>query len=65
VIGFRVRWREIHKRFEECPDDWDYVGLSVDEVKVVQSEEELAGLLTAWQVDLAAFTLPHKVGDPF
>jgi hypothetical protein len=65
LLGFRVRRREIHRRFEECPDDWDLVGLSLDEVQVVKTEEELATLLTTWHIDLNALTLPHNVSDPF
>ena len=41
------------------------VGLSVDEVHTVRSEEELATLLVTLGTDLNTLTLPHNVGDPF
>jgi hypothetical protein len=65
LIGFRLRRREIHRRFEDSPDDWDLVGLSVDEVCIVKSEDEVAVRLTTWHVDLDALTLPHHVDSPF
>ena len=65
LIGFRLRRREIHRRFEDSPDDWDLVGLSVDEVCIVKSEDEVAVRLTTWHADLDALTLPHHVDSPF
>jgi len=57
IVGLRVRHREIHRRFKARPDDRDLAGLSVDDVHVAKSEEDLAAL--------GALTLPHNVGDPF
>jgi hypothetical protein len=65
VIGFRLHQREIHRRFEEFPDDWDLVGLSIDEVQIVKNETEIAAHLAKWGVEINALTLPHNVNDPF
>jgi hypothetical protein len=65
VIGYSVRHREINRKYEEAPDDWDLIGLTVDEVYLVVTDDELTELLAKWLPDLNALGLPHDVGDPF
>lgn len=65
VIGYSVRRRELNRKYEEAPDDWDLIGLAVDEVYLVVTDDELTELLAKWIPDLNALGLPHDVGDPF
>lgn len=65
LIGFRVRHRELHRRFEQYPDDWDQLGLAIDETFEVGDEQQLVALLTRWLDDLAGLGPPHSDGAPF
>ncbi len=60
-----MRRREINLRFEQCPDDWDLVGLSIDEVQIIKRETEVAEQLARWGVGTNTLTLPHHFGDLF
>ena len=65
IVGYQVRHRELHRAFEDSPDDWDLIGLSVDETYLVRGEDELALLLRKWLADFNVLTLPHNVDHPF
>lgn len=53
IDGFKVRYREIHRRVENYWLDWDLVGLTVDESYAVATEQDLATLLKRWIPELA------------
>jgi hypothetical protein len=65
IIGFEVRHRELHRQFEQYPDDWDQIGLVIDETIKVNDEQQLTAVLMEWIDDLSVLGLPHADGSPF
>ncbi len=53
IDAFTVWYREIHRRVEDYPFDWDVVGLTVDESYSVANDRDLATLLERWIPDLS------------
>ncbi len=65
IEAFRVRYREIHRRVEAYPDDWDFVGLTLDESYSIANELDLAALLTRWLPDLSELGRHYLDGTPW
>ena len=65
IVGFQVRHRELHRQFEQYPDDWDQIGLAINETIDVRDEQQLTAILMRWLDDFSKLGLPHNDGSPF
>jgi len=66
ITQFTVRFRELHKDFEKTPDDWDLIGLNVDESLLADSIDSLEALLqTRFGLQWPDLQLPHDLDAPF